>query len=54
MNAEWEIEGSLITGLMFGIEFPPVDEINEDMRFAMVIDIGIVRLTIVRWKLTEE
>lgn len=35
---------NFIAGLMFGIEFPPHEE---DESFVVVIDLGIVRLTIV-------
>lgn len=48
-----EINLGLINGLMFGIEFPPVNEIDEDLTFAVAIDLAIVRVMILRWKTAE-
>jgi hypothetical protein len=45
-----EISLDFITGLMFGIEFPDVSEIDEDITWAMAIDLLVVRVMVVRWK----
>ena len=45
-----EVSVGLITGMMFGIEFPDLDE---DMTFALVIDLVIIRLMFIRWKEAE-
>ena len=39
----------LITGLMFGIEFPVLGEPIEDLQFCMVIDLGIFRFSFLKW-----
>jgi hypothetical protein len=48
-----EISLDFITGLMFGIEFPDVSEIDEDITWAMAIDLFIVRVMVVSWKTAE-
>jgi hypothetical protein len=50
MNSALEFEVSLITGLMFGIEFPAPEELDEDLAFAMALDLGIVRIVMLKWK----
>ena len=54
MNAEWEIGVSLITGLMFGLEFPNTDDVGEDVAFSVVLDLGILRIVVIRWNLEKE
>lgn len=46
----FEVDFNFITGLSFGIEFPPLMEINEDILFAMAIDLGIFRFVVTKWK----
>jgi hypothetical protein len=53
LNSETEIDIGLIQGVMFGIEFPPLMEVDPDVKFAMAIDIGIVRVTVIRWKIVD-
>lgn len=48
-----DIRLDFLCGMMLGIEFPPVAEIDEDLRFAMVIDLLILRISFLGWK-TEE
>lgn len=48
--AVFELNIDLITGLMLGIEFPPPEEIDEDLTFCMAIDLFIVRLVLLKWK----
>lgn len=48
-----ELHFGWITGLMFGLEFNDVSDINEDLSFAMTMDLGIIRLVLMIWK-TEE
>jgi hypothetical protein len=50
MNNYWDIDVSLIQGLMVGIEFPPLMEIDEDVTFCCALDLGIIRVVFVRWK----
>ena len=50
MNSEYEVSIDSITGFMFGIEFPDAHEIDEDLRFCMVFDFGIVRFVLLRWE----
>lgn len=40
---------SLINGVMVGIEFPPLMELDEDVKFAMCLDLFIVRIVFIRW-----
>lgn len=48
--AVFDLGISLVQGLMLGIEFPPLMEIDGDIQFAMVVDILVFRLTLVKWK----
>ena len=48
-----ELHFGWITGLMFGIEFNSIDEIDNDLQFAMTIDLGIVRFVLMVWKIEE-
>ena len=41
-----------IAGLMFGIEFPPPD-IEDNETFVMTVDLGIVRINVVKLKFEE-
>lgn len=41
-----------IAGLMFGIEFPPPDP-DDNETFVMTIDLGIVRINMVKLKFEE-
>jgi hypothetical protein len=54
MSGKWDIDISWITGLMLGLEFPALMEIMEDVEFAAVIDLFIVRIAFVRWKVVEQ
>lgn len=45
-----EVSAGFITGLMFGLEFP---DLEEDMSFAMVVDLGIFRIMLINWKEAE-
>jgi hypothetical protein len=49
-----EISVDFITGLMFGIEFPDVSEIDEDLSWAMALDLFVVRVMVVKWKKEAE
>lgn len=42
-----------LMGVQLGVEFPPVAEIDPDMKFAVSISLFIVRLTFVLWKTGE-
>ena len=44
-----ELSLDFITGLMIGMEFPPARELHEDMAFCMVVDLAIIRFTLVYW-----
>jgi hypothetical protein len=35
---------------MFGLEFPPLMEVEKDVTFAMCLDLLIVRIVFIRWK----
>lgn len=48
-----ELSGSFITGLMFGIEFPTPSDFSEDLAFIMVVDLGILRVTLMKWREVE-
>jgi hypothetical protein len=41
-----------IAGLMFGIEFPPPDT-DDNETFVMTIDLGIVRINMVKLKFEQ-
>lgn len=45
-----EIAVDWITGLSVGLEFPPVKDIDEDLKFAMNIDLFIFRVVFLIWK----
>lgn len=45
-----EFSIDFITGFMVGIEFPPVEEIDEDLKFAVVVTLGIFRIVFTMWK----
>lgn len=53
----FEVNVDLITGVMLGIEFPPVEDIvneeNNDLQFCMVIDLFIFRFMLAKWKEAE-
>lgn len=53
----FEINVDLITGVMLGIEFPPVEgvvnEDEEDLQFCMVIDLLVFRVMVTKWKEAE-
>lgn len=46
-----EFNFDLITGVMFGIEFPSLPE--EDIKWAVVVDLAIFRLSLISWKQQE-
>ena len=47
----WEVDLSLVNGMMVGIEFPPVVESGEeDMLFACMIDLFIIRIVFIKWQ----
>lgn len=46
----YSFEHDWLCGFQVGLEFPPVDEINLDMKFAVTVCLGILRLTFVLWK----
>lgn len=48
-----EFNLDFITGVMVGIEFPNLSEVNEDIEFAMVIDLLILRFQFIKWKTAE-
>lgn len=39
-----------IRGMMLGIEFPVTDDLDEDIKWMMVVDLLIFRLMFVCWK----
>ncbi len=47
-----EISLDFITGMMLGLEFPDVSEI-EDVKWALVVDIIILRFQFTYWKSAE-
>lgn len=46
----WQLSAIVIQGLMFGIEFPPLMEIDDEIQFAVVLDVGFIRLGAVKYK----
>lgn len=48
------IDWSWITGMMVGIEFPSVKEIDEDLLFCMALDLLIVRVVVMKWASAQE
>jgi hypothetical protein len=45
----FELSLNFITGMMFGLEFVNPNEISEDLDFLMVVDLGILRIMIMKW-----
>ena len=48
-----ELHFGWITGLMFGLEFNAIDEIDDDLQFAMTVDLFIARFILMIWKTGE-
>lgn len=48
-----ELAGSFITGMMVGIEFPTPSDFSEDLKFIVVVDLLIFRLTLMKWDKVE-
>lgn len=50
-----ELSVDLITGMMLGIEFPSAEDLDEpDLSFAMVVDLLIFRIILLRWNKEQE
>jgi hypothetical protein len=54
MNGFWDLSVSWLQGVMVGIEFPPLMEIDEDVAFVMCVDLFIVRLLLIKWRTSNE